>query len=342
MSRILSFCWLSLLWMGAMGQSYAGPKDDVLRGRDSAYIADLSHLFSPRVIAVSKTHRISFRDVEGDRSLRYAPNTSVGVGVGFHYKWLGLNVTLPVTSSEAEENGHTDHFALVANSYGRKIGVDIYAQYYRGFFLNNVRAFEENWQGPPPLNSSMGTITLGGDFYYVFNHKRFSYRAAFLQNERQKKSAGSFILGGYVNMFSLGTDKPVLPPPLEAYFSQKVDVEKVATLNFGVQPGYAHSFVIRDHFFLTASLQFGLGVQLGQYKGRTDEEFTDYRVLTTKGTLRAAMGYNSDRFYTGLTMFSDMQVLHGTEGVSIERNTGIIKLFAGYRFSLARWKRKKS
>jgi hypothetical protein len=52
------------------------------------------------------------------------------------------------------------------------------------------------WDEPyQPQVRNLETFSLGGNGFYLFNSRKFSYKAAYLRNEIQKRSAGSLSTG---------------------------------------------------------------------------------------------------------------------------------------------------
>lgn len=86
------------------------------------------------------------------------------------------------------------------------------------------------------FSSDLKTQFYGTNFYYVFNHNRFSYRAIFSQNEKQVKSSGSFLLGTSLYYNRIQSDSVVISDEIGTNYKN---------LQFGVSAGYAYTWAFR-------------------------------------------------------------------------------------------------
>ena len=112
--------------------------------------------------------------------------TTFSVGVNY----LGVAVSLSL--NPAKLLGKYKDFEVNLSSYGRRWGFDVGYQDARNF---------TGWyqdEGAPRIELPPEVLTmkaLNANAYYVLNHRRFSYPAAFSQSYIQRRSAGSFLLG---------------------------------------------------------------------------------------------------------------------------------------------------
>lgn len=130
----------------------------------------------------------------------------------------------------------------------------------------------------------------GGTFQWVFNNKKFSYKAAFNQNERQLKSAGSFLLGAAVYYTKLNTDTLQLLPDMNSLHEN---------IQFGITGGYAYSWVLGKSWFVTGSLDLGVNLGHNNPKQIFNEKMKIYPTLNS----RIAAGYNLDSWSFGLSSY---------------------------------------
>ena len=90
----------------------------------------------------------------------------------------------------------------------------------------------------------MEVLSVGLNAFYIFNSERFSYKAAFVRNQIQLKSAGSLIIGASFDMFILDADSSIVPPELSNYFdpfdlSDRPPKDNVGTMTRRVAGLYA-------------------------------------------------------------------------------------------------------
>lgn len=236
----------------------------------------------------------------------YRPNTPFNLGVGFNYRFIGINVAfnLPFINKEGGEYGKTKVLDLQTHIYSRKLVVDFYGQVYRGYYIANTRRFIGN------LGSGNGNVemirpdarnvNMGLNVQYVFNAKRFSYRAAYLQNDYQKKSAGSFLVGGEIFGMRMKGDSGLIPSYIEkAGFFNGVNFYRTRVFSAAANAGYAHTFVYKKHWFATLSLSGSLGLN---YTTLNRVEAADLKKvgIQLNNNIRISIGYNSGRYFAGI------------------------------------------
>ncbi len=132
--------------------------------------------------------------------------------------------------------------------------------------------------------------------YKVPNKEKFSYRAATIQNEWQKKSAGSVLYGGELYYGSITGDSALVPSKIQSGFPQ-AGMTKMRYFSVGPGVGYAYTVVIEKHFYIMASL-------IGNVKlNMVTETFPSVDLKKTSispsAILKTGIGYNSDNWSFG-------------------------------------------
>lgn len=293
---------------------------------DSTFVADYSDLFVLRFYGISKSNHLSLRN--GSHDLVYRPNDNFNIGLGFNYRFIGINLAFnfPFINRDEQTFGETRLFDMQVNVYDRKFGVDAFIQSYRGYYVDNPQDYQDIWntRGIVPIRSDIRLTGFGANAYYVFNHRRFSFRAPFIQNERQKKSAGSWIAGAHLGFTHVNSDSTgLITGQLQHYFDSAAAIRKAGYFNLGLFGGYAHTFIFEKYFFLTLSLNLGLSLQISSIRTPYPQfNNEDGRPLGLKTLFRAAMGYNSDAYFFGLNTVIDGQTL----GQSLRYNLMILRV----------------
>src|SRR5690606_35489411 len=93
---------------------------------------------------------------------------------------------------------------------------------------------------------------IGASVFRLLQPHKLSYRAAFLQTEWQKKSAGSWLLGWEVYVGRVKSDSAFIPSTLSSQFEHGL-IRQIRFLEFGPGAGYAYTWVWAQNFFVTAS-----------------------------------------------------------------------------------------
>lgn len=308
---------------------------------DSNYIKSYSDVFTPRFVLINKRNEFTITNTQPDSTdnrvneLIFRPNDPLNIGFGFTYKWLGLNMAfnLPFINNDDEIYGKTRRFDLSTHIYGRKLIFDLNYQWYKGYYLANPQGVVPGWQegDPYPHRSDITVTTFGGAGFYVFNHKRFSYRAAFTFNERQKKSAGSWVIGGGFGWnFTKGDSSLVNSDFIVELDSVSIEKARLGTMY--TTGGYAHSFVIKN-FFLSLTLGLGFGLSNDRLEvGGVSQEVVKKIGFNVVTVFRASFGYNSDDFYIGFTMYNNAYALSPQDNIGLSYSYTSFNIYAGYRF----------
>ena len=299
---------------------------------DTTYIENISDKLAIRIYNIWKNTDLKLTELKTNKYLLIKPNGKTNIGIGFNYKWLGLGVAfgMPLINNDDSIYGKTKRFDFQLNLYGRTMGADIYFQRYKGFYISNPNMLVDWNKKEYPLLSDMQIIAAGASVYYFFNHKKFSYRAAFVRNEIQKKGQGSMILGFYYGLNSAYDNTGFLSQSLKDSLSTLFDVYSFNSNSFGISFGYTFTFVIAKHFFINLSLVPGIGgvkTNINTSKGITKLN----PQLAVRYIARFALGYEHKNFYLGLTAYST-GTSYQYKYIEIEPSTGNIKLFVGKRF----------
>ena len=191
MKRLLM---VSLLISGWLAHLY--PADPLSVDTTEIYFEDLTHLLSLKLFTLTKTSRVKIiHATEGRVILR--PNGNTNLGLGFNYTSIGIALSfgIPQSQSSNEQKGETSSFDLQVSYFGKRIGFDGFLQGYQGYYMSNPGEHMDWDKSYYPKVSDLRVFSYGANAFYMFNSKEFSYKAAYIRNVVQKKSAGSFSPG---------------------------------------------------------------------------------------------------------------------------------------------------
>lgn len=154
------------------------------------------------------------------------------LSVGVSYLGLSLNMAL----NPAKLMGKYSDFELNVNAYGKRFGIDLIYQDAHNFKGWHEKEGEERLTLPSDL---LKLKTLNINTYYSFNHRRFSYPAAFTQSCIQRRSAGSFMIA-----VSGQGQKGTINGEQEMKFKMT---------NIGIGAGYGYNYVPHRNWLLHIS-----------------------------------------------------------------------------------------
>lgn len=274
---------------------------------DTNYISSYTTDYTTRLFSSIKYSMMGYDDGDVDQRLAYRPNNKMLLGVGVNHGFLGLNigVNFPFVNQDDDIYGETKYYDFTLRIFAPKFNLTGYLQTYRGFYLRNTSTLFSNWKEGDPyyIRSDMHTNTIGLDISYIFNSDRFSYRAALVQTEWQKKSAGSMVIGGSIIYNYTSGDSSIVPYNLAyPYFYDGVKFNRSSIFSIGPQIGYAYTLVIKKHLFLTGSLNGSLNAGFTRLRlVEEDEKVKSGMILAVRTEFLISGGYNSDRWYFGVS-----------------------------------------
>lgn len=334
---LFAFFYISSL-KTALGQLKLGTTDDMNRKIiDTIYIKQIKEKIGIHFLANTKFNKWEIEHIENDQKLEYNPNEVLKVGGGFFYKWLGVAFTVKVPQSDKDiaEKGNTYSFDTQFNLYNKKFILDLYQQYYKGYYINDYEKLFHNWDKEVngfPKRPDLRTINYGGNFTYIFNNKKFSYRAAFVMNERQIRSAGSFLAGVFFTGTRLSGDSAIIWRDIADKFNEENPVSWISTQSFGFTVGYTYTLKFSKSFFVNAAINLGPMYTFSKIKSTKTNRSDPFEPLSAKFMVRGAIGYNHPKFYLGLATLKDEYLLRASE-LTYRYQLGWIKFFVGKRFN---------
>jgi hypothetical protein len=243
---------------------------------DSAHIAPFKQDFSVGASAYFQFTMLTHTD-DNNRSTTYIPNTPVGLGLSVSTKRFSVSGGIMSNLLRNPEFGETKITDWQFHYYGRKFIADMFFKNYEGFYS---REGEETIVLHPDVK--LHQYSVSGQ--YIFNHKKFSYRAAFNQSEQQLKSAGSFQLGGgfYYNDVSADTSFTINKQ------------NRLSSYQLCVSGGYVYNFIIEKNYHVALGMSAGLNFG--------SEHLNMKKIKISPNVFpRASVGYNADGWSVGLS-----------------------------------------
>lgn len=308
---------------------------------DTSYITDYTHQLTTRVYLANKLTKYTLGDYGLNKQLDYRANDNYNIGLGFNYKYVGLNIgfKLPFINDDARRYGKTRFFDFQSFIYLRKLTVDLYALSHQGYYLASTSMVTTAPVGNIfPQRADLHITNIGLNTQYIFNSKKFSFRAAFLQNEYQKKSAGSLMAGVGVHNINIRADSAIIPRDIKhsGYFGNTA-FTRSSIVSLAVNGGYAHTLVFRRHYFITAALLAGVGLNYTAMTTGTQRQANDRLSLHLNAITRFAAGYNSERYFIGVQYINFINRNNSpVKGSWQEFQTGNARLTFARRFKLKR------
>lgn len=294
---------------------------------DTTYYISYTHQVTTRLFLSQKYTALRFSDKT--YTIDYFPNSKINLGLGASYKWATFNVAYGIGYLFPEAGkGKTEALDLQFHKYGERLNFDLVAQWYSGFYLSpsGIAAAPQQYYTRPDLKVRM----IGGSLQYVVHYNRFSFRSNYLQNEWQKKSAGSLLLGIETYGGRIEADSSTIPSLINKTAAE-FNETSISFFEVGINVGYAYTWVIHEHFFLTGSASVSL-------------DYSDNTLRNTDGSgsrsgvspntfVRAVTGYNTKAWAIHLIYVnSGLRLANAIREVTL--NTGNFRLSYARRFAI--------
>jgi hypothetical protein len=304
----------------------------------SLYIKDFPNKFYIKPILTVRNLNLEFIDANKNADkITYLPSSSNYFGLGLYLFQIGVELSFKLPQDDvkkpAEKFGKTKAIDFQSNIYTKRWGADIAYQRYSGLYLDNPGSHLDNFQ-PGDNFPQRPDLTLRNfqlNTFYIFNHKKFSYRSAYNQADRQLKSAGSMLLGMFFSAYKYTSDSTLIPERDQAAYPNNENIRQGRIATIALFPGYTYTLTYHK-FYLNTSLSIGPAHLWTKYNV-DDFEKEDISIRPIYN-IRAALGYNSDKFFGGITLVNQF-VSAKIDNLEVNGAFGNVKIFLGLRFNEA-------
>ncbi|MGZ3932067.1 MAG: DUF4421 family protein, partial [Bacteroidia bacterium] len=242
----------------------------------------------------------------------------VGGAIKIKKIYISASFKLPSSAELIRKYGQSTMRDINVNIQGRIVNWGVYYRDYKGFYLSDYQDFYPNWKTDTaayPRAPNLHVIEAGMNLGFNFN-KNFSLNAAFAQSERQKKSAGSFLMSLSERYQRIESDTNIVPAAKADAFPNLNRFVSGDFLSTILSLGAGYQFVMRK-FHFTPVLMLGSGIQFQNYKQTTGSKF--WINAPAYGSARAQIGYNGNNFFTN--------IIYSLEFTSIPIKESRIRLF---------------
>lgn len=303
---------------------------------DTNYIANYTELLTARIYGLFQGAALNTQSFEF-KKITYRSNYPGRIGIAAFHKWfgLGLSIGIPFLVKNQQEFGKSSFYDLRVNAYGNQISAELFIQNYKNFYLTNLVDINNKAFKVPGMN----IFSTGISGYYYYNYRRFSIRSAFIQTERQKRSAGSFAVRPSFIFYRISSPEGIVPPVLAATITayQPEITKEGRFYSLGLAPGYTYTLVFLKYLYLNGAAFPGFFFQKGTYI----TNFNTHKVQDIALSLNAklVLGYNSPTWFAGGSMNISFGGVPATvTGTDFFYDVSQFRIWGGTRFN---WFKKK-
>ncbi|MDY5087683.1 MAG: DUF4421 domain-containing protein, partial [Alloprevotella sp.] len=258
----------------------------------------------------------------------------------FGWRWLFLGYTFDV----ANHGGVAKSQEMSLSLYSSMIGVDlVYVKNDGLFTIRRARGFGDDVARAVEGSkfSGIDSYTSSVNVYYVFNHRRFSYPAAYAQSTVQRRSQGSWVLGLCYSHNRMEMDYRRLPSALitpidnegHTPLIDEMKVERTDYKSYTISGGYAYNWVFAPKwlFSISATPAFGLRHSKGE-RMNTDDLWVSMKRFNFDFIGRVGLVWNNSKYFAGLSAVTHIYD-YKKEGYSLSNMVNYVNVYVGFMFA---------
>ena len=283
------------------------------------------------------------------QSVWLSPAPNLKVGPYFGWRWVFAGYTFDLKNVDVDNKDLKQEFDI--SIYAAQVGADLY--YRRTGCDYKIRRINlgknvdtRSLEGIPFGGISVG-IT-GVNLYYIFNHQRFSYPAAFAQSTIQKISCGSWMVGVTWTRNSIDFDHEMLQQEIDERLGSntvKLDsglmFNSVRYYNSSASVGYAYNWVFAKNWLFCSSLSLALAYKRTRGETYSSKDILNLNNVNIDGIGRFGLVYNNMRWYAGASVIARAYNYHKSR-FAANNIFGSLNMYVGYNFGArSRYKKNK-
>jgi len=295
------------------------------------YIQDFSNKLNVSLAIDRNELLYNFSNNNTNQTYIIKTNESKRLTISGRYKFLGLTIGFAPHFLNNDPNealkGKSDIQLIKLRVIIKQFIQEFTYNTAKGFYIDNTKDFVPDWQANKDRYLQLSNFKiklLSGKTTYVWN-KKFSFKSHILKNEKQLKSAGSFI--------------PSLSYALSTLNNPENEILNINQRNFDINLniGYIYNFTFgkAHNYFAALGVFPGGGIKFATLKQKNENGILEtkrktYQNFSTSGQL--SFGYNTNKIFTGVQINTYGVSYNKTPETKIENNNIYFQLYFGYRF----------
>lgn len=268
-------------------------------------------------------------------NINYASETNTYTGIGIDYDVFGLSINFKSADrGDIARKGSSQNSNIAFNFGSNKLSFDLIYRNYKGFYDEYTANYTKDFTEQSPYNqkSNMSLNTYKIKALYYRNHKKFSYKSAYLSTHRQLKSAGSLVFGGKVYRDILNTDSTFIPYQLKEYYTDMQNLNNLSVIGIGAGGGWSGNLVIKKMFFISGTFLIFIEGQHRNYQILGQDNKSGF-YTSLGGEMRFSIGYNNKNFMCYLSTGYDYSQWYQSS-IDFNNQFSYSQINIAYRFNI--------
>lgn len=276
---------------------------------DTNYVEPQHYNFTV-MLQNTNTYEMYRLESRSGHSITFTPKPTIKLGPYFGWRWVFLGYTLDLTHLHGGNNKREFDLSL----YSSQIGIDLFYRKTGNDYRIRRMNLGDDIDTSPLHKVNFDGISAsikGFNLYYIFNHRKFSYPAAFSQSTVQRRSCGSPLVGIGYTRHTLNVDWNKLNAVVSEHLNQDIALSRLdSSLTFGkirytdvsFSGGYGYNWVFAHNWLFASSLSLAIA-----YKHTSSEtqrqhfSLKDFTLdnINLDGVGRFGIVWNNTRWYFG-------------------------------------------
>ncbi len=286
------------------------------------------------------------------QKISFAPDPSWRLGPYVGWRWVFLGYTLDLKHINAKSS-HTNKKEFDLSLYSSLLGVDLFwRQTGNDYHIQNMSL------GDNVKTDAMHKVDFDGfkasikglNLYYIFNHRKFSYPAAYSQSTIQRRSAGSWMVGFGYTEHRLEVDWDKLSQLVDerlgkqatddatARIDSSLMFSKVSYSDYSATVGYAYNWVFAKNWLFNASVSVGAAYNHSRSDAERDKfdlKNFNFKNFNLDGVGRFGIVWNNMKWYAGASTI--IHTYNYKKGhFSTNNSFGSVNVYVGVNFGKKR------
>lgn len=307
---------------------------------DTSYIEPQAYNFTAMLQTTYTYEKYTLQTPEG-QSITLAPQPTIKMGPYWGWRWVFLGYQFDLRHLRGKNKKEFD-----LSLYSSQIGIDLFFRKtgtnYKIQSFVGKQGSRINELYNTPFDGIQSSVK-GFNLYYIFNHRKFSYPAAFSQSTIQRRSAGSALAGIGYTKHTLDIDWQKLDRVIE---EKNIDKSKIGVLDttllaskihytdIALSGGYAYNWAFAHNWLLAGSLSLAVGYKrtLGDVSAEK-QTFRDFFLnsFNIDGVGRFGLVWNNMRWYAGSSIILHTYNFRRNK-FSTNNMFGSLNIYVGFNF----------
>ena len=306
---------------------------------------------------------------EDGQRISFAPDPSWRLGPYLGWRWVFLGYTVDLKHINMKSD-HSSKKEFNLSLYSSLLGVDLFwRQTGNDYHIQRMSLGDDvntDALRKVSFDGFKGSIK-GLNLYYIFNHRKFSYPAAYSQSTKQKLSAGSWMVGLGYTQHQLEVDWDKLSNIVDERLNQKSRTQqnqeartqlnqegeiqteakidsslmfsKVRYSDYSATVGYGYNWVFAKNWLFNASLSVGLAYNHSRSDDPELDKFNlknfNFKNFNIDGVGRFGVVWNNDKWYAGVSSVIHSYNYH-KDHFSTNNSFGSLNIYVGVNFGKKR------